>query len=57
MYRDWLMNAGHANDWATYGVGVLCPGDAGMKQVMDSQDHLYTLVVNSRPCIVPFPLP
>ncbi|MCU1572317.1 MAG: mannitol dehydrogenase [Micrococcaceae bacterium] len=44
MYLDRLMNAGHALDWAICGVGVL-PGDARMKQVMDSQDCLYTLVV------------
>ncbi len=44
MYLDRLMNAGKAHDWAICGVGVL-PGDARMKQVMDSQDCLYTLVV------------
>lgn len=46
MYLDRLMNAGHAHDWAICGVGVL-PGDARMKQVMDSQDCLYTLVVQN----------
>jgi len=40
------MNAGNAHDWAICGVGVL-PGDARMKQVMDSQDCLYTLVVKN----------
>jgi mannitol 2-dehydrogenase len=46
MYLDRLMNAGQAPDWAICGVGVL-PGDARMKQVMDSQDCLYTLVVKN----------
>ncbi|KIS26146.1 mannitol dehydrogenase [Arthrobacter sp. SPG23] len=44
MYLDRLMNAGKAHDWAICGVGVL-PGDARMKQVMESQGCLYTLVV------------
>jgi mannitol 2-dehydrogenase len=44
MYLDRLMNAGHAHDWAICGVGIL-PGDVQMKQVMDRQDCLYTLVV------------
>ena len=46
MYLDRLMNAGHALDWAICGVGVL-PSDARMKQVMDNQDCLYTLVVKN----------
>lgn len=46
MYLDRLMNAGKAHDWAICGVGVL-PGDARMKQAMDSQDCLYTLVVKN----------
>ncbi|AUZ33777.1 mannitol dehydrogenase [Arthrobacter sp. PGP41] len=46
MYLDRLMNDGKALDWAICGVGVL-PGDARMKQVMDSQDCLYTLVVKN----------
>jgi mannitol 2-dehydrogenase len=46
MYLDRLMNAGKAHDWAICGVGVL-PGDARMKQVMDSQGCLYTLVVKN----------
>ncbi|MGM9471435.1 mannitol dehydrogenase family protein [Pseudarthrobacter sp. YS3] len=46
MYLDRLMNAGKAHDWAICGVGVL-PGDARMKQVMDGQDCLYTLVVKN----------
>ncbi|TNB74234.1 mannitol dehydrogenase family protein [Arthrobacter sp. BB-1] len=46
MYLDQLMNAGLAHDWAICGVGVL-PGDARMKEVMDKQDCLYTLVVKN----------
>ncbi|MFJ5861749.1 mannitol dehydrogenase family protein [Pseudarthrobacter sp. NPDC092439] len=46
MYLDRLMNAGQAYDWAICGVGVL-PGDARMKEVMDSQDCLYTMVVKN----------
>lgn len=46
MYLDRLMATGHALDWAICGVGVL-PGDARMKQVMDNQDCLYTLVVKN----------
>ncbi|MBP1134682.1 mannitol 2-dehydrogenase [Arthrobacter sp. PvP023] len=46
MYLERLMNAGKAHDWAICGVGVL-PGDARMKQVMDSQGCLYTLVVKN----------
>ncbi|GAB3275358.1 mannitol dehydrogenase family protein [Sinomonas notoginsengisoli] len=44
MYLDRLMNQGLAQDWAICGVGVL-PGDSRMKQVMDAQDSLYTLVL------------
>ncbi|MCO4253796.1 mannitol dehydrogenase family protein [Pseudarthrobacter cellobiosi] len=46
MYLDRLMDSGLARDWAICGVGVL-PGDARMKQVMDNQDCLYTLVVKN----------
>ncbi|WP_115788343.1 mannitol dehydrogenase family protein [Arthrobacter silvisoli] len=46
MYLDRLMNDGKALDWAICGVGVL-PADARMKEVMDSQDCLYTLVVKN----------
>ena len=46
MYLDQLMNAGLAHDWAICGVGVL-PSDARMKEVMDQQDCLYTLVVKN----------
>ncbi|NNC23374.1 mannitol dehydrogenase family protein [Salinisphaera sp. USBA-960] len=44
MLLDRLMNDGEAHDWAIRGVGVL-PGDKRMKQIMDAQDGLYTLVV------------
>jgi mannitol 2-dehydrogenase len=44
MYLDRLMNAGKALDWGICGVGVM-EFDARMKQVMDSQDCLYTLVL------------
>ena len=46
MYLDRLMNEGEALDWAICGVGVL-PGDVRMKEVMDRQDCLYTLVVKN----------
>jgi mannitol 2-dehydrogenase len=46
MYLDRLMNAGQAHDWAICGVGVL-PADTRMKQVMNNQDCLYTLVVKN----------
>lgn len=44
MYLDRLMNRGLALDWGICGVGVLA-GDARMKQIMDAQDCLYTLVI------------
>ncbi len=44
MYIDRLMNQGQALDWGICGVGVL-PGDLRMKEVMDAQDGLYTLVL------------
>jgi mannitol 2-dehydrogenase len=44
MYLDRLMNRGVALDWAICGVGVM-PADRRMKEVMDSQDGLYTLVL------------
>jgi mannitol 2-dehydrogenase len=43
MYLDRLMNEGKALDWAICGVGVL-PGDKRMRDVMEDQDCLYTLV-------------
>jgi mannitol 2-dehydrogenase len=44
MYVDRLMERGAALDWGICGVGVL-PSDRRMKEVMDAQDGLYTLVV------------
>jgi mannitol 2-dehydrogenase len=44
MYHDRLMNQGTALDWGICGVGVL-PQDARMKQVLDAQDGLYTLIL------------
>jgi mannitol 2-dehydrogenase len=44
MYLDRLMNAGEALDWGIRGIGVL-PHDARMKEVMDAQGGLYTLVL------------
>ncbi|EYR62435.1 mannitol dehydrogenase [Actinotalea ferrariae CF5-4] len=43
MYVDRLLAAGHAQDWAICGVGLL-PGDVRMRDALRSQDHLYTLV-------------
>jgi mannitol 2-dehydrogenase len=44
MYHDRLMNQGAALDWGICGVGVM-PADRRMKQVLDAQDGLYTLVL------------
>ena len=44
MYLDRLMNDGKALDWGIRGVGVL-PHDARMKEVLDAQGGLYTLVL------------
>jgi mannitol 2-dehydrogenase len=44
MYHDQLMNQGKALDWGICGVGVM-PPDRRMKQVLDAQDGLYTLVI------------
>jgi mannitol 2-dehydrogenase len=44
MYVDRLMNSGRALDWGICGVGVL-PQDRRMKEALQSQDCLYTLVV------------
>ena len=46
MYLDRLMNEGKALDWAICGVGVM-PADLGMRDVLDAQDGLYTLVVKA----------
>jgi mannitol 2-dehydrogenase len=44
MYLDRLMNEGKALEWGICGVGVL-PGDKRMKDALDAQDGLYTLVL------------
>jgi mannitol 2-dehydrogenase len=44
MYHDRLMNDGKALDWGICGVGVM-PADRRMKEALDAQDGLYTLVV------------
>jgi mannitol 2-dehydrogenase len=44
MYHDRLMNEGKAFDWGICGVGVM-PSDQRMKEALDAQDGLYTLVV------------
>ncbi len=44
MYHDRLMNDGKALDWGICGVGVM-PADRRMKDALEPQDHLYTLVV------------
>jgi mannitol 2-dehydrogenase len=44
MYHDRLMNAGAALDWGICGVGVLA-SDRKMKDVLEAQDGLYTLVL------------
>jgi mannitol 2-dehydrogenase len=44
MYLDRLMTEGKALDWGICGVGVL-PGDRRMKDALQAQDCLYTLVV------------
>jgi len=44
MYQDRLMNMGLAMDWGICGVGML-PADRAMKDALDEQDGLYTLVL------------
>src|SRR3954466_11082018 len=44
MYVDRLMNEGLALDWGICGMGVR-PTDAGVRDALAAQDHLYTLVV------------
>jgi mannitol 2-dehydrogenase len=44
MYHDRLVNEGKALDFGICGVGVM-PPDRRMKQVLDAQDGLYTLVL------------
>jgi mannitol 2-dehydrogenase len=44
MYQDFLMNKGTALDWGICGVGVM-PADRRMKEALNAQDGLYTLVL------------
>jgi mannitol 2-dehydrogenase len=44
MYIDQLMEQGKALDWGICGIGVM-PFDLKMKEVMEAQDCLYTLVL------------
>lgn len=46
MYLDRLMNDGAALDWGICGVGVL-PQDRRMKDALDAQDCLYTLIIKN----------
>jgi mannitol 2-dehydrogenase len=46
MYIDRLLEKGLAREWGICGVGVL-PGDRKMKDVMDAQDGLYTLILEN----------
>ncbi len=46
MYLDRLLAAGASWDWGICGVGVL-PNDAAMRDVLQQQDGLYTLVLKS----------
>ncbi|WP_314451463.1 mannitol dehydrogenase family protein [uncultured Microbacterium sp.] len=44
MTIDRMLSQGVGQDWAICGVGLL-PGDRRMKDILEEQDHLYTLVV------------
>jgi len=44
MYVDRLLQAGGAREWGICGVGVL-PKDSAMRDALDAQDGLYTLIV------------
>jgi mannitol 2-dehydrogenase len=44
MYHDRLLSDGMARDWGICGVGVMA-ADRRMKEVLDAQDGLYTLVL------------
>jgi mannitol 2-dehydrogenase len=44
MYHDRLLSDGTAGDWGICGVGVMA-ADRRMKEVLDAQDGLYTLVL------------
>ena len=44
MYHDRLMNQGDGPEWGICGVGVMA-ADQLMKEVLEAQDGLYTLVL------------
>ena len=44
MYVDQLLEQGKAQDWGICGVGVM-PADRRMKDALDAQDGLYTLIL------------
>lgn len=46
VYIHKLLQDGEARDWAICGVGIR-PNDAVMRDVLDSQDHLYTVIERS----------
>ncbi|KAI9148989.1 Mannitol 2-dehydrogenase [Paramyrothecium foliicola] len=46
VYVDQLLQKHNHNDWAICGVG-LRPNDAAMRDVLKSQDHLYTVIERS----------
>src|SRR6476661_557918 len=46
MYIDRLLEKRGANEWGICGVGVL-PADRKMKDVLEAQDGLYTLVLEN----------
>ncbi|RDH74999.1 mannitol dehydrogenase family protein [Mycolicibacterium moriokaense] len=46
MYIDRLLNEGDNGDWGICGVGVM-PADRRMKEAMDAQDGLYTLLLEN----------
>ena len=46
MYIDRLLEKGLAHEWGICGVGVM-PADRRMKEVMEAQDGLYTLVLEN----------
>jgi mannitol 2-dehydrogenase len=46
MYVDALLEEGKAKDWGVCGVGVM-PADQRMKDALDAQDGLYTLILEN----------
>jgi mannitol 2-dehydrogenase len=46
MYVDRLLNEGGARDWGICGIGLM-PADRAMRDAMQAQDCLYTLVVKA----------